>query len=1426
MGSKGSRRPPTRKPRTPRPRSERPKAAGPEVAPRAAGSTTHEPSAVSNPNDRRPPPDRFPVVGVGASAGGLEALSQLLRSLPPDTGMAFVLVQHLAPQHESILASILARETSMPVREAADGIHLEPNHVYVIPPDRDMMIKDGTLGLVPRGMTEGRHMPVDFFLRTLADVQGSQSVAVVLSGTGTDGTLGCKAVKAAGGISFAQDPSSARYDGMPRSAIAAGCVDLVLRPDEIAREIQRLSGDDYLRRPAEQEAPVPEAQDADPFHRILLRLRRATGTDFSSYKKPTLMRRIHRRMALWKIERLRDYASFLEQNAGELQMLHQDFLINVTTFFRDPEAFAVLADDICPRILGERSDDAPVRIWIPGCATGEEAYSVAICLLEAATKMGASASFQIFGTDLSLLAVEKARAGVYLENIAADVSPERLARFFVRGEGRYQVNKTVRDLCVFAQHNLIRDPPFSRLDLVSCRNVLIYLDVPEQKRVLAGFHYALKPSGFLLLGSSETVGVTPLFDALDKEHRVYAKRTLVSAPPPFVAPSGDAARKAPPTGGQEAGTHGRMQREADRVMLTRYGPPGVLVDEKLDILHFRGDTAAYLEHLTGESSLNLLKMLRKGPLAEVREALQEARKRDRPARREARLIRGGKQSRVSIQAIPVKVPAPGRGRCFLVLFEDKPPAGKRAPASRPIRARDRASATRVSDLEERLALSREYQQALLEDQEAANEELQSAHEEVLSSNEELQSINEELETAKEELQSSNEELTTVNEELQNRNQELSQATDDMANLLASLDVPIVMLGPDGRVRRFTPAAAKLFNLIPGDLGRPLADLRGLIVMSDLEPSIQAATETLAVQTREVMDQDGRWYSLRVRPYKTRENKIEGVVMLFVDIDELKKSAERLDQARAHAEAIVDTVGSPLLILNHRLRVERANRSYYEMFRATPAETEGQALSELGGGLWDFAELRRRLAELPGGQGDLKGLQVDREVPGSGHRTMVVNARRLEVGGPGPAQILVSIEDRTDETRVQREREQLIVQEETAARQAESASRLKDEFIATVSHELRGPLNAMAGWVHVLGSSSLDPTTMSRGLAALERSVKAQTRLIEDLLDMSRIMSGKLRLAHRYIDLADVTRAAIETAGPAAQAKSIQVGFQSTGEPLFVLGDPDRLQQVVWNLVSNAVKFTPREGRVDVELVRKGTSTQLRVTDTGQGISPDFLPYIFEPFRQADSSPARSFQGLGLGLAIARHLIESHGGIIRAESAGVGRGASMTVLLPVPPLAGETGPGETGPSAETRAARPRVAPDPMLLDGLRVMVVEDEADSREILSTVLREWGAEVTTVASAPEALSALASRAPDVLVSDIGMPGMDGYELIREVRQRGSGNGVSVPAIALTAYAGEDSRREALAAGFEEHVAKPADPQELLAAVARLAGRRPPAPA
>jgi two-component system CheB/CheR fusion protein len=942
--------------------------------------------------------------------------------------------------------------------------------------------------------------------------------------------------------------------------------------------------------------------------------------------------------------------------------------------------------------------------------------------------------------------------------------------------------------------------------------------------VLAAFHYALKPDGFLMLGPSETSGFSDLFDLKDKDHRVYTKRLAVTVPPvPLIgshAGTGPLARG--PLETDQAGGRLHVQREADRVLLARYGPPGVLVDDHFDIIHFRGDTSAYLEHPHGEASLNLIRMLPPGTLVEVRRALHDARTTDAPVRRALRLRHGrGAARRVTLEVLPIQGPAAGKGRCFLILFEEeatqRPGAEPTPPPASP--SAGDAGDGRITDLENELATTRLYQQTLLEEQGAANEELQSAHEEVLSSNEELQSINEELETAKEELQSANEELTTVNEELQNRNLELGQTTDDLINLLASLNIPIVMLGADLRLRRFTPAAARLFNLIPGDVGRPLGDLRGRLDVSNLDSLIHASIDSVSLKVQEVTDHEGRWYSLRIHPYKTKDNQIDGAVLLLIDVDELKKGVERLEQARSYAETIVESVTHPLLILDARMRVERGNKAFYEMLGTTPAIEEGRSLFELGARQWDVPELRHRLQDLPSSGAPMPPLTVEADFPDVGRRTMVVNARRFVLAEDEPPRILLSSDDRTPEARAIRERENLLIQEESVARQAETASRLKDEFIATVSHELRGPLNAMAGWVHVLGSGALDSSTMTRGISALERAVKAQTRLIEDLLDMSRIMSGKLRLAHRFIDLGEVTRAAIETAAPAAIAKSIQLSFHGGSPPMFVLGDPDRLQQVVWNLLSNAVKFTPPNGRVEVTLRRQGTSTQLQVADSGQGISPEFLPYIFEPFRQADSSPARSHQGLGLGLAIARHLVESHGGVIRADSGGVGRGTTVTVLLPVPPLAADMTPPEEPSDREAR----RPEPDRSLLADVRVLVVEDEGDSREILATVLREWGAEVLTASSAAEALEALKSLRPDVLVSDIGMPGMDGFELLRQVRQRAPEAGGRVPAIALTAYTDDESRHQAVAAGFEEHLGKPAEPDALLAAVARLAGRRHP---
>jgi two-component system CheB/CheR fusion protein len=1359
----------------------------------------------------------FPIVGIGASAGGLEAFTQLLSGLPGDSGAAFVLVQHLDPKHESILASLLSRATRMPVHETTDGTRIEPDHVYVIPPAVDIALVDGRIRHVPRGTREKPHLPIDLFLRTLAHVQGSRAIAVILSGTGMDGTLGCKAVKAQGGIAFAQEPASAKFDGMPQSAILAGCVDSVLAPAEIGREIVRLARGEYIRESPKEDSEVPVVE-GDQLARIFALLKRATGADFTCYKKATLKRRIQRRMALHRIERLADYATFLESQPGEVQDLHQDLLINVTSFFRDPETFRMLSTEIFPRLLHGRTANSPVRVWVPGCATGEEAYSIAMCLLETLSELGSNIPIQIFATDLSDAAIEKARAGVYLDSIAADVSRERLLRFFVRVDGNYQVSRAVRDVLIFARQDLTRDPPFSRMDLVSCRNVLIYLEPSLQQKVMATFHYALLPGGVLVLGQSETSGASSeLFTIVHKEQRIYSRRAYGIprlSGPPDVSGKVAAPRWVPAVPRTARRTD--VEREAERVLLSRYAPASVLVDEREEVFHFSGDTEAYLAHAQGVASLQLVKIARKGLRRDLRRLLHEARATNTLQKSEPLVLHHrGQTRRVTLEVIPIQGPGSGE-RCYLALFDEG--VRRRVPGTAVPPRGGSAARRHIAQLEQELQAQKRYQQAVQEEQEAANEELQSANEEIVSSNEELQSLNEEMETAKEELQSNNEELLTLNEELQNRNLELQRVNDDLDNFLASATVPLLMVGPDLMVRRFTPTASDLLGLLPSDVGRPLGSLRMRIEVADLESLVRHVVETLRLIERELQDREGRWWRLYVRPYRTRDHRIDGAVLVLVDIDALKRSQEVLEKARDFAEAIVGTAREPMLILDAELRVRRANRSFYETFDESPARTEGTRLFDLGDRQWDIPGLRSVLDQVLTHDRSFDDIVVQYAFPASGTRTMVLNARKLRQETTEEDLILVAIEDRTEMKRAETERAELLQRAQEAAQAADAANPLKDEFVATASHELRGPLNAIVTWTHLLSAGALDPAGMARGLAAIERSVNAQVRLIEDLLDVTRITLGKLRLEMRLLDLQTVMEAALDNARPAAQAKGVALSLVVDG-PECVLGDAGRLQQVVWNLLSNAVKFTPKGGKVEVWGGRVGTNVQVRVSDSGQGIAPSFLPFVFERFRQADASASRLQPGLGLGLAIVRQLVEMHGGTVTAESPGEGQGATFVVSLPVPAVR-VSSPVEGEEAEPVVAATPERAPRPSSLRGLRVLVVDDDPDGRDAVLAVLEQAGAVVTTAASAAEALAAIDAAVPEVLVSDIGMPVRDGYDLIRELRKRPREEGGEVPALALTAYASAEDRQKTVAAGFQEHLAKPARPAELVARVAGLAGR------
>ena len=953
----------------------------------------------------------FPVVGIGASAGGLEAFRELLRGLPDRPGMAFVLIQHLDPAHESLLAPLLGPSVGFPVVEARDGLRVEPDHVYVIPPNADMILRGMTLKVTKRRGARKRTLPIDAFFNSLGEELKSRAIGVILSGTSSDGVRGLELIKAEGGITFAQDEKSARFADLPRNAVAAGCVDFVLNPGRIASELQRIGRHPYVAEPALSGGDGEEGLD-----RVLQVLRRAKDADFSRYKRATVVRRVARRMALHRVESYAQYAKHLLAHPDEVDALYEDLLIKVSAFFRDPSSFAALRAKVLPQLFKGRGASQPVRIWVPGCSTGEEAYSIAITVMEHLGQHRISIPVQIFATDLSERAVERARAGLYPENIVADVSPERLRRFFTKVDRGYQIAKPIRDMCVMAHQNLIKDPPFSRIDLVSCRNVLIYMEPALHRRLFTIFHYALRPGGYLMLGSSETVGTfSNLFQLLDRKGKIYARRQAsvqveFDVPPsaePADRPAADASKS------KSAARDGDVQKEVDRIILRRYCPPGVVISEDFEILQFRGDVAAYLKPASGRATLNLLKMVSERLLFEVKAALDRA-KDGRPVRSpKVKFARGDRAaSEIRIQVIPL-FRDPRSERQYLVLFEnvsgpdDAVPPAAEPPLLPARRSRIERDLARVQD---ELETTKEHLQSIIEEQEATNEELKSANEEVLSSNEELQSTNEELETAKEELQSTNEELTTLNEELQTRNAELSQVNSDITNLLTSVNIPIVMVGNDLRIRRFTPPSERLLNLIPGDVGRPITDIKPNFDAPDLGGLVTKSLQEISLVEAEVGDREGHWYSIRIRPYRTLDNKIDGAVIVLLDLDPLKRAAERIGRYQDFASAVWDSLSDALVLLDRGFRLRRSSASFYRLMRTTTEGVDGQSLFELDGGAWNVPKLRETLARVASSDELAANVRIQLKIPRLGPRgiRLRLDARRVHHEESGEEMILMVV----------------------------------------------------------------------------------------------------------------------------------------------------------------------------------------------------------------------------------------------------------------------------------------------------------------------------------------------------------------------------------------------------------------------------------
>ncbi len=915
------------------------------------------------------------IVGVGASAGGLEAFTELLSHLPDDTGMAFVLIQHLDPSHDSHLTELLSKASKMPVSEVKGETRVEANRVYVIPPRCNLGISGGVLDTTARPAS-GRNMPIDSFLSALAADRGSRALGVGLSGTASDGTLGLQAIKAAGGVTFAQEMRTAKFDSMPRSAIAAGVVDFVLPPAAIARELVAIARNSLS---AIDPLEAIEPQRDRGLTKILRLVRSATRVDFTHYKPSTLTRRIKRRMTLRGFENLEAYSRHLEQNREEANALCEDCLITVTAFFREPAVFEELKRRVFPPLIENRVAGDPIRIWVPGCATGEEAYSIAICLMEFLDDTGVSVPFEIFATDISETAVAKARAGAYSGAALAHVSPQRLARFFTRTERGYQIAKVIRDVCVFARHNVAEDPPFSKLDLISCCNVLIYLGAVLQRKVLSILNYALKPTGFLVLGPSESIGnLSESFHQVDKTHKIYCLLPATGEPAPRLSQGRRAEGRADlPQRTAEGRVGPDVLREADRLVLAGHGPPGAVIDDAMNIVQVRGRTAPYLELSPGEPTQNLLKLAREGLIAGLGKAVQTARQTNAAAKESSfRIEDGGQLTDVAIEVIPFKGASSSEERYFLVLFEDAEPKRGTSVAYQPTMQENGGS----DRLRRELVATKEYLQSIVQDNASTLEELRAA-------NEEAQAGNEELETAQEELESANEELNTLNEELKISNLEFSKVNRDLTNLLESISIPLVMVGRDLHIRRFTRAMEPMLNLIASDVGRSITDLQPQMELPDLRRLLLDAMEGGNRKPRDVRDAHGRWYSLRILPSVGLNGKTDGAVLMLIDIDAAKRGLD-------FAEAIVETVREPLVILNQNLQVMKANRTFYETFQASREETEERLIYDLGNGQWNIPKLRELLENILPAHSTFRDFEVTHEFEHVGRKVMLLNASEI------------------------------------------------------------------------------------------------------------------------------------------------------------------------------------------------------------------------------------------------------------------------------------------------------------------------------------------------------------------------------------------------------------------------------------------------
>jgi len=1185
----------------------------------------------------------FPVVGIGASAGGLEAFKKLVKAIPQNSGIAYILVQHLHPDHSSALPEILQRETGVPVSEISDNVKVEPNHVYVIPSNKMLVATDGILQLSPRPSKDQKNMPIDIFFTSLAEVHQSHAIGIVLSGNGADGTLGLKNIKEHGGITFAEDLDSAAYDSMPQNAIKAGVVDFILFPEKIPKQLLKLNST-FKMLPSDDDGTPAKLTEEESFKQIFSSLRLSNGVDFTYYKQSTIHRRILRRMIICKFEKIADYVALLKQSKPEQDLLFNDILIPVTSFFRDPKIFENVCKAVLPELIENKSNINPLRIWVAGCSSGKEAYSIAMCIYEYLSDRISTVRVQIFATDLSEKSIAKARLGIYNKNEMEGVSEERIRQFFIKSNGSYQVKKTIRDLCVFATHNFLKDPPFAKIDLISCRNVLIYLEPFLQKKAFTVFHYALNQKGYLWLGKSETTGPSSeFFLPFGKKDKVFTRKSfpgksmnVASESREETLSNKDYSLRIPERKRDD------FQKDADDILLSKYTPPGVIVNEQFDIVQFRGSTGDFLEPSPGKASLNVLKMARNGLSFEIRNALQRSKTTKETFIKENIAINNGKKI-VTIEVIPLLNAVDLH---FLILFRDASPAinttGDKASKSFPLK--DSPEKLRNKQLEKALSLAREDMRSITEDQEAANEELQSANEELLSGSEELQSLNEELETSKEELQSTNEELITVNQELFERNEMFNHEKLYAEAIVSTIHEPLLVVNADFKIISANKSFYKTFRITEEETaGSILFDLQNngwnipdlryqlLRIQNDKEKFIEwEVTHNFPVAGI-------RTICINAQPIQ-KANDENLILLAFEDIS-IRKEIERVekrysDNLKMILEKIpqITSTASPDGLVTY----------FNQYFLDYSGMTFGEAISSG----WESIVKPEMLNE------------VKKQWSHS-----------IETGEDFSMEIL--FKRKSDNTyRWHLSRTIAILNEEgiitswvgaaVDIHDQKTKEEAKDEFISIASHELKTPLTTVKAYVQLLemGMKKTNNDDLIFAQKAGE-SIDRLNDLIGELMDVSKIQNGKLELDVTSFDF----NAMISDTVKSVQYLSIEHQIVLSGKinkP--VKGDKERLKQVVINLLGNAVKYSPKSKKVLINIELKKGVVKVSVKDTGIGIRKQSLEKIFERYYREEQR-AIHFQGLGIGLFISYEIIQRHSGKIWAQSVP-GKGSTFYFTIPV------------------------------------------------------------------------------------------------------------------------------------------------------------------